>query len=352
MAGRRRRFFVDVFRRIWKFIAIFAGVYVAAAILFAYLQGSGPSSLGESFYWAIVTLSTTGYGDIVPTTDAARGMTTALLFGQIFLGGYLTSVITSTVIEEAQKESLGTLGTDFRGHIVVLGFSAVGRAAVRELLVQEQRIAVVTETPEEVANVRALGPPSKVFATYGPAAEVDILKRVNVAQAHSVIVCTPDDATNMIAALNVRQASPSARIVVSVGRPELRDTLRAAGVTYVASPSDMGGRLCASAAFEPDIATTLEDVTAADVQSDMQEYLLTARTPISDQTFEEAERMVREASRALLLGYARPAPGGEYETILNPSGSDRLAPGCAIIVFGKIENLRRFRSWFGAEQGR
>lgn len=350
MPGRRRRYLREIVRRIWRFIALFAGLYVTAALLFFLLQPG--ETLGTSFYWAITTLSTVGYGDVVPTTTSARTMTTVLLFSQIFVGGYLTSVITSVVISESQKEALGTLGTDLRGHIVVLGYSAVGRAAVRELLIQDQPVAVITESVEEVANVKALANPDSLFVTYGPAADLDILRRANVPLAHAVIVCTTDDATNMIAALNVRALAPTARIVVSVARPELRDTLRAAGVTYVASPSDMGGRLCASAAFEPDVAAAMEDISAADVQSDMQEYLLTSRSPISTQTVEEAEVLAREASGVLLIGYARPQPGGEYHTTLNPPRSVRLAPGDAIIVLGQISNLKKFRAWFGTDQGR
>ena len=348
MAGRRR-FLAEVLRRVWKFIAVFLSFYFAAAVAFHFLQGA---PLATSLYWAIVTLSTTGYGDVVPVSEGARSMTAVLLFGQIFLGGYLVSVITSTVIDESQKEALGTLGTDLSDHIVVLGHTPVGRAAVRELLVQEQRVAVVTDRPEEVANVRALGPASRLFVTYGPAAEIDILKRVNVGAAHGVIVCTADDATNMIAALNVRAIAPKARVVVSVSRPELRDTLKTAGVTFVASPSDMGGRLCASAAFEPEVALALEDITAADVQSDMQEYLVGPKGPLTGLTFDEAERAVRAASGAILIGIARPRPDGEYTTTVNPAPTERLTPGTAVLVLGQIANLRRFRSWFGSPQGR
>ena len=350
MAGRRRRFFGEVLRRVWKFVALFLSVYFASAILFYFLQPKTP--FGTSLYWAIVTLSTTGYGDVLPTTANARIMTSVLLFGQIFLGGYLVSVITSTVIDESQKEALGTLGTDLTDHIVVLGYSGVGQAAVRELLGQDQRVAVVADSPEQVANIRALGPPSRLFATYGAAAELDILKRANVPSAHSVIVCTMDDATNMIAALNVRSLAPRARIVVSVQRAELRDTLRAAGVTYVASPLEMGGRLCASAAFEPEVALALEDITAADVRSDMQEYVLGPGSPLANVTIEEAERLVRQASGALLIGHAKRGPDGEFVTTVNPPPTTRLSAGDAVLVLGLIPNLKRFRAWFGQDQGR
>jgi voltage-gated potassium channel len=346
----RRRFVVELFRRVWVFIAVFLAFYFVAAILFHYLQPN--ASVQTSLYWAIVTLSTTGYGDVVPTSGAARTMTAVLLFGQIFLSGYLVSVIAATVIDESQKAALGTLGTDMHDHIVVLGYSAVGRAAVRELLIQEQACAVVCERPEDVPNVRAMGKSSELFVTYGPAAELDILRRVNVARAHSIIICTADDATNMIASLNVRAIAPTARVVVSVGRSELRETLRTAGVTYVASPSDMGGRLCASAAFEPEVAHTLEDISAADVQSDMQEYVVREKSPLAGTSLTEAETLVRKAADVLVIGVGKRRPDGEFETLINPPGATRVEVGDAILLLGRIANLHKFRTWYGADQGR
>lgn len=350
MAGPRRRFVLEVLRRVWKFVALFASVYLVAVVGFYVLQGD--QSPLNAFYWAIVTISTAGYGDVVPTTSTAKLFAMAVLFTQVFLIGYLFSVIGGVVTEESQRRALGTLGTDMRGHIVVLGYTAVGRAAVRELLAQEQRVAVVAEAPEDVANLRVLADEKRLFATYGPPAEPDILTRVNVGAAHAVVVCTADDATNMIAALNLRRIAPAARIVVAVARPELRDTLRAAGVTYVASPSDMGGRLCASAAFEPDVANAIEELTAATVGSDLQEYVLGAATPVTRESVEEAERLVRTHTGCLLVGYARRDASGEYRTLVNPPPTDRLAPGDALVILGTIENARRFRRWFGVEQGR
>lgn len=351
MPGRRARFLLEILARVWKFLLLFGTVYVVAALFFYVFDGS-KVGLFNAFYWSIVTISTVGYGDVVPITAAAKLVAMGTLFLQIFLLGYLISVITTTVSEQTQRRALGTLGTDMKDHIVVLGYSDVGRAAVRELLVQDQTVAVVADTPEQVANVRSLGPENRLFVTYGPPADKDILARVNVADAHSVVVCTSDDATNMIAALNIRALAPAVRIVVSVSRPELRETLRTAGVTFVASPSDMGGRLCASAAFEPEVAIALDEITAADVKADMQEYVLRENTPVARQTIGEAEALVRSATGCLLVGYARRGPGGEFDPTVNPLPSVRLQPGDAILVLGQVENTARFRRWFGVDQGR
>lgn len=350
MAGRLTEFVREVVARVWRFVALFVAIDLVAALGFYTLQPG--VSLYNSFYWAIVTISTAGYGDFVPTSGAAKALAMGVLYVQIFMIAYLISVIGTVFNEEGQRRQLGVLGTEMKGHIVVLGYGAVGRAAVRELLQQEQRVAVVVATPTEVPNVRALAPESQLFVTYGPPAEIDILNRVNTAAAHSVIACTDDDAENLIAALNVRSLAPSVRIVVSVGRPELRDTLRSAGVTYVASPSDLGGRMCASAAFEPEVAIAVEQITAADVDADMREYVLSASTPVHGGPIGEVEQIVRKETGCLVVGYARTSGGAEFLPHLNPPPELVLQPGDALLILGQIANTHRFQKWWGAEQGR
>ncbi len=325
-------------------------VYVGAAVGFYLLQpGTSPLS---AFYWSIVTLATIGYGDVVPTTTFAREFTIVVAFVQIFLLGYLLAVITSAVASEVQAEQLGLLGTDFRDHTVIAGYSSVGAAAARELLIEEQRVAVITDRADDVSNIRSLGPADRLFVTFGNPAETEILKRANADRARAVIVATPDDTANLIAVLNLRTFAPNVRVVVSVSRPELKDTMRTAGVTYVATPGDMGGRLCANAAFRPEVANAIEDLLAAAYGADLQEFLLGPRTPVKGGTVAELERAVREHSGCLLVGYARASSGPSWETLLNPPPTDVLRQGDALLILGTDPNIRAFRRWFGIAQGR
>ncbi len=351
MASRRLGYAFEFVGRIWWLLAGFGVVYVIAAIGFFELDGQR-YSLFNSFYWAIVTVGTVGYGDIVPTTDGAKILTMVVIATQIFLLGYLLSVISTEGASESQRRALGLLGTDLTDHVVVLGYGPVARSAVHELLVQDQRVAVVAERAEDVSNVRALGPADRLYATFGDPTEPEILARANLGRAHSVIVATGDDAQSMVAALNVRARAPELRVIVSVSRAGLRDSLRAAGVTYVASPSDSGGRLCAAAAFEPEVAHAIEDMISAEVRADIQEFVLRSQTPVSAQTFGEAEALVRRSTGCILIGYAHPRGDGEFDTFVGPSATARLAPGDAILVVGSLENSRAFRTWFGEAQGR
>jgi len=351
MPPRRLAYLGRLFRRIWVFLAGYAVVVMVATFGFYFLESGRPTLL-NSIYWAMVTLSTIGYGDLVPNNDIAKLFTVGIAATEVFLGAYLVSIIITGVQEEGQHRALGTLGTNLSGHIVVLGYGPVGRAAVRELLAQEEKVAIVTKDPAEVATIRALGDEKHLFVTYGTEIDPEILRRVNVEGALSVIVCTEDDTANLIATLNVRELSPNVRIVVSVSRPELRHTLRTAGVTYVASPSDMGGRICADAAFRPEVANTIDDLTTTEFGVDLEEFVLTVKTPVSNQSLLEAERLVRVASDCLVVGYARPNAKGEFTTVLNPPSSFQFAPGDAMLVIGTLANLHKLHRWLGVDQGR
>jgi Trk K+ transport system NAD-binding subunit len=114
----------------------------------------------------------------------------------------------------------------------------------------------------------------------------------------------------------------------------------------------MGGRLCASAAFEPDVAYALEDMTQGDFKSDILEFLVRETTPIVRQTIGEAEILIRKHTGCLLIGYARPGANGEFENFVNPPTNVPLQPGDALLVIGSLENVKRFRHWYGIDQGR
>ena len=353
MAAHRVSYARRLLARLWKFIFGYVAVFLIAAFGFYYLESyTGYTDVLTSFYWAMVTLSTIGYGDVVPTTPDARLFVIGIAATEVFLGAYLVSVVIGVVAEESQHRLLGTFGTDFKDHIVVLGYAQVGTSAVRELLAQDEKVAVVAETAEQVALLHTLANEKQLFATVGPPAESAILERVNVASAHSIVVCTGDDTTTLIAALNARAMNPTIRIVVSVSRPELKNTLKAAGVTYVASPSEMAGRLCADAAFRPEVANMVEDLTTTEFGADMEEFILTDRTPVSNQSLLDAEALVRKASDCIVIGYARPGADGEYTTVLNPPSSFQFRPRDALIVVGTLPNLHRLQQWIGVPQGR
>lgn len=96
-------------------------------------NGGGGLTLLDAFYYATVTLSTTGYGDITPASDAAR-LTNILIITPlrvlflIILVGTTLEALTERTREEWR---LNRWRSTLRDHTVVIGFGTKGRSAIR-----------------------------------------------------------------------------------------------------------------------------------------------------------------------------------------------------------------------------
>ncbi|EFL01263.1 LOW QUALITY PROTEIN: ion channel membrane protein, partial [Streptomyces sp. SPB78] len=137
-----RRVVERPFRQVAKRIAMALAVLVGTALLvYAGRDGYGDNSdhkvdLLDAFYYATVTLSTTGYGDIVPVSDTARlinilVVTPLRVLFLIILVGTTLEVLTERTREEWR---LHRWRHALRDHTVVVGFGTKGRSAIKTVL--------------------------------------------------------------------------------------------------------------------------------------------------------------------------------------------------------------------------
>jgi voltage-gated potassium channel Kch len=61
-------------------------------------------SVGYGMWWATQTVTTVGYGDVVPTDTASRLVASVLMIGGLSLFAVITGVITSAFVARAQAE--------------------------------------------------------------------------------------------------------------------------------------------------------------------------------------------------------------------------------------------------------
>lgn len=61
------------------------------------------TTFGIAIWWACVTVTTTGYGDYFPVTDAGRWVSVGLMFGGVALAGIITATLASWVVERAGR---------------------------------------------------------------------------------------------------------------------------------------------------------------------------------------------------------------------------------------------------------
>jgi voltage-gated potassium channel len=187
-------------------IAIAVGALLAAAVV-VYVGREGyvdstdtPITFGDALYYATVSLSTTGYGDIAPVSDEARLTTTTVitLLRVVFL-----IVLVGTTVELLADHSRHVIRvrrwrSRIGGHVVVAGFDTKGQAAIRTLLAGEARtrkaaaeIVIVDRDPARLDTAVALG----FVSVAGDATRSDVLRSAGIERARALVVATGRDDT-------------------------------------------------------------------------------------------------------------------------------------------------------------
>lgn len=242
---------------------------VAMLVVFAqrhgYRDASGKSiGMIDALYFATVSLSTTGYGDIVPVSLAARVVNILvitplrLMFLIVFVGTTI-EVLTSTVSQRARARRWRNHVKD---HVVIVGYGIKGRAALAALLesgTPMSQVAVVDTDQSRVNRAADDG----ATAICGDASRTAVLDQVAVRRAARVVISTDRDDTNVLVALTVRQVNPQATVVASVRHAENAPLLRSAGVDSVVVSAEAAGRLLGMSALSPATGEVMADLLDA-----------------------------------------------------------------------------------------
>jgi Trk K+ transport system NAD-binding subunit len=235
------------------------------------------------------------------------------------------------------------------GHVLVCGFSVMARTALAELVTAGRSIGLLCENPKQAEEARTIYGRGRVTIAYGDPTQEMLRRELDGENAEAAIIAFGEDAKNLVAALNVNAVNPKARVVVALQREELRQTLQAGRVTYIASPSELSGRLVASAAFEPEVAMLLEDLISGELgEVDMQQYLA---GDLGGRTVGRMREELVAIDGPLLVALAKPRDN-TYKILANPKADVMIERADHIILITNEPQAKRFREKYRLEQGR
>ncbi len=247
----------------------FAVVLVSVIVLVIFVDRDGYRDVNEDgltlldcFYYAVVTLSTTGYGDITPVSETARlanilVITPARVLFLIILVGTTLEVLTE---QYRTNLRLQRWRKRVKNHVIVCGYGTKGRAAVGTLLengLDKAQVVVVENNAAAVRQAQSDG----LVVVEGSATRSTVLKEARVEDAKAIIIATDSDDASVLVTLTVRQLTAGKVSIIAAAREaENAPLLRQSGAHHVIVSSATAGRLLGLSTTAPPLIEVVEDL--------------------------------------------------------------------------------------------
>jgi len=197
----------------------------------------GVVTFADTLYFTMITITTVGYGDIVPVTEKAR-LIDAFLLTPIRL--FIWLIFLGTAFELLFKRvwerwRMKGIQAGLCGHVVIAGFGKNGSTTAERLLAQGlEPSGLVVIDCDAVACERAETLGAAVIQ--GDASRDEILEAVRIAEASRLIVSAGRDDTGILIVLSARKLSPDLDIAVAIRNHDNEDIAENAGASRVVNP--------------------------------------------------------------------------------------------------------------------
>lgn len=199
------------------------------------------TDLVGALYYAMVTMSTVGYGDITPQTATARLFAVSIIvLGVAVFATSLTAVIAPLVTRSLQRiVNRKDKRMPRENHFVVIGNTPLAINTWRELARRGQPVTrLLRQEPET-------GLPDDVDRVIGEPSDADVLRKAGADKAQAVLAMLDDDSENAFVVLAVRELAGSARTVAAVNDAHHLGRVQLVQPDVVIAPQILGGELAA-----------------------------------------------------------------------------------------------------------
>lgn len=225
----------------------------------------GQISFLDVVYFTMISITTTGFGDIAPVSDRSRlieaVIVTPIRIAVIFI--FVGTAYNFIIKRSWERFRMAQIQRNLTDHVVVLGFGVSGAEAVAELIARGTPpgcIVVIDPSESALAAAGQLG--CNVMA--GDATRDATLIDVRINQACAVLVSAGRDDTSILITLTARHLAPNVPISTVVRAVDNEALARQAGASTVINPVRFTGLLMAGSAHGKHVADYLTDLASVE----------------------------------------------------------------------------------------
>jgi len=302
----------------WATLAgLVAVLYFAGYAMMSWAESAGNPirSLPTYTYFFLVTVTTVGYGDVVPTSAAGRVVAGVIAIGGIGAAAAAVGNFFTAIGNFVKRREKGFAELDMKEHIVIFGNRGAETAAlIRQLIADQQSSGMEVVLCSQSTERNPF--PDFIDFVRGEPTSSDVLARACVQDAAKIIIHSSTDYESICIALAVKEINQQAAIVVRANDPGKEVDIERVDRNRVVCIKAMDVPMIVREIHNPGITQVLEDLLSPEGQ-DLRSLRVPHGTP--GLTFGVLAHDFRERHGAILIGMRSIGKNLSPHAILNPA---------------------------------
>jgi voltage-gated potassium channel len=338
-------------------LAIFLAFMVftsASAIYFfeAKVEGGQIDNFFDGIYWALITISTVGYGDITPQTTEGRLITLVLIICGIGVISFTTSVIVTAFSEKMDEMRDNRVFAELEkrkgNHIIICGFGRVGQVVAERLFQDRDHFVVIDSEYENVAMAKGLG----YLAIHGNTDDSSLLEQAGIRDKASQILClTNSDVTNVFITLTARYLNPEIDIISRANREHTVKKLYQAGANHTVAPFEVVGMITGEYISQPVAFEALYGVLSGHEGIGLDTVTIHKDSPLDGTRIGEVDFSANKLILFGVISRREPLLDGltsvydlsQRRLFFNPQADFQLSGGDVLVLIGHRYSIVHFK---------
>jgi len=287
----------------------------------------------DAFYMTTITVTTTGFKEVKPLSDAGKLFTMFLLIASwasfAFAITRITQFVTSGEINKYFKTRRIMKAIDkLSGHVIICGFGRNGQQAALTLKIHNVPFVILEKNEERMGRISA-DHPTLIFLL-GDATEDEVLKRAGIENARALITALPEDADNVFIVLSARAMNNTIQIISRASDYSSILKLKKAGANNVIMPDRIGGTHMATLVSKPDVVEFIDFLSGEEGEPIHIESVAYEHLPdeVKDKSLKDVMNWQKTGVNCIGIKNA------EGKFLINPPDEIVIEKGMRVIVLG------------------
>jgi voltage-gated potassium channel len=288
----------------------------------------------DSLYMTVITLSTTGYKEVFPLSEAGRILTMILILFGITIFLYALREINLLLFEGKffRERKMQKKISQLDNHYIICGYGRMGTKIAQELKKRKKTFVILEkeiDDPEHLEDYQYIN---------GDATEDENLIRAGIHKAQGLVSVLSSDIANTFTTLSARGLNPSLKIIARAEEESSKEKLLKAGANRVVLPYEIGGYRITQALLRPTVVDFVDEVfSRSDLGLEIEEVKISKDSKLNNISI--AESGIRSDFNTIIVGIYRESG----KLIYNPGSETMIRENDDLIVIGERDKLDKLQ---------